>query len=349
MISKNTLNTIDSKSKKVSILIPMYNSERYISETIDSCLNQTHDNIEIIIVDDESTDRSYEIADRYAKEHYNVTLYRQDNSGAPAARNYAFNKSSGEYILFLDSDDILEKNKISLQLKDIETYGNENIYAGKYMRFVDSIKTAVDKPMCINKNYETARDWLVDSWTLGEMGQTSMWFAHRDLIAKAELWNEGLLKNQDGEFFCRVLLNSKSLIYNDEAIVYYRVNVNNSISRAVSKKSALSAFNSYKLYEDNIQEYINEDFKKALACCYLDFISCYYPNHPDLIKQALESIERLGYSFHEICRKKFVSKLSVYIGVNNALLLKHIYRNFRGHAVLVQNKIKKRKVIIQKK
>lgn len=92
-------------SPKVSILIPCYNSERFVAETLDSCLAQTYRNIEIIVVDDGSTDNSFAIAKSF--ESNIIKVYRQDNSGACAARNYAFRKSSGEYIVYLDADDIL--------------------------------------------------------------------------------------------------------------------------------------------------------------------------------------------------------------------------------------------------
>ena len=102
---------------KVSILIPLYNSEEYIAETIDSCLNQTYDNIEIIIVDDGSTDAGLEIARQYEIKYENIKVKTQKNSGAPVARNKAFALSTGEYIQYIDADDLLHPDKIYLQWK----------------------------------------------------------------------------------------------------------------------------------------------------------------------------------------------------------------------------------------
>ena len=100
---------------KVSILIPLYNSENYIEETIQSCLNQTYENIEIIIVDDGSTDKSLQIAKSF--ESGKLKVYSQPNSGACKARNLAFEKSIGDYIQYLDADDLLSENKIENQRK----------------------------------------------------------------------------------------------------------------------------------------------------------------------------------------------------------------------------------------
>lgn len=319
---------MNRKCGKVSILIPMYNAEKYISETINSCIYQTYNNIEIIIVDDGSSDNSYKIAEEYAKVDPTIFLYKQVNSGAPAARNLAFEKSSGEYIVFLDSDDVLDKNKILQQMNDARTHGKYNLYSGRFMYFSDNINNAVYKAASINRNFELARNWLTESWRTGVMGGTPIWMAHRDLITIAGPWNEKLTKNQDGEFFCRVVLNCKSIIYNENAIVYCRVN-NNSLSRTLAKKSAKSTLYSYQLYEKNVENFINIEVKAALAQCYHDFINHYYPNFPELIKEAENSIERLGFTYHDLCRKKSMALFARCFGKNNMLIARQGYKKIR--------------------
>ncbi|MES9993373.1 MAG: glycosyltransferase family 2 protein [Candidatus Thiodiazotropha sp.] len=315
---------------KVSVLIPLYNAESYISDTIESCINQTYENVEIIIVDDGSTDNSYKIVEQYALKYSNVFLHKQANAGAPKARNLAFKKSSGEYIIFLDSDDILQKNKISLQINDAISHGKDNLYCGRFMRFKDSINSAVNTHTNIYKNYEVARDWLISSWRTGEMGQTSIWMVHYELIVKAGPWNEELTKNQDGEFFCRVVLNSKSIVYNDNAVVYYRVR-HDSLSRNITEKSAESTLYSYLLYEHSIKQYLNKDTKYALAHCYYDFINHYYPNYPKLITQAENKIKYFGFSYHELCRKQHMSILSKYFGMKSVLILKYYLKKLKSN------------------
>ena len=90
---------------KVSVIIPIYNSEKYISECLDSVLNQTFKDIEIICIDDGSTDKSFDILNRYNIKEKRITLLTQKNLGQSVARNKALEIAKGEYIYFLDSDD----------------------------------------------------------------------------------------------------------------------------------------------------------------------------------------------------------------------------------------------------
>jgi glycosyltransferase involved in cell wall biosynthesis len=97
---------------KVSIIIPAYNVENYIYRGLDSCINQTYSDIEIIVVDDGSSDNTYSIAKKYSESDSRVKLYRQKNSGVSAARNFGLNVCTSDYVLFLDSDDWLELNTV---------------------------------------------------------------------------------------------------------------------------------------------------------------------------------------------------------------------------------------------
>ena len=100
------------KNKLVSVIIPVYNGENYLSQAIDSVIDQTYSPIELIIVDDGSTDKSKEIASSYSQVNY---VY-QENQGVAIARNTGIFKSQGEYIAFLDQDDIWTANKLKLQV-----------------------------------------------------------------------------------------------------------------------------------------------------------------------------------------------------------------------------------------
>ena len=123
--------------KKVSILMPMYNSEKYITESINSILNQGYENIELIIVDDGSTDLSIRIVEKYSDSR--IKLYKNiENKGLPYTRNKLLNLATGEYIALLDSDDIALENRIKIQVeflennKNIDIVGSSAIIFGKY-------------------------------------------------------------------------------------------------------------------------------------------------------------------------------------------------------------------------
>lgn len=106
---------------KVSIIIPAYNVENYIAHGIKSCIEQTEKDIEIIIVDDGSTDSTLEIIQQYASEDSRIKYFHQINKGVSTARNLGLDNAKGNYVIFLDSDDWLEKDCIEVLLQNIKT------------------------------------------------------------------------------------------------------------------------------------------------------------------------------------------------------------------------------------
>lgn len=117
-------------SKLVSIIIPVYNSEKYIQRCINSIINQSYKNIEIIVIDDGSSDSSVDIISNYLCKDSRIKLYSQKNSGPSVARNYGLSMASGKYITFCDSDDYLEYNYIEQLTKSIEELDVDIVASG---------------------------------------------------------------------------------------------------------------------------------------------------------------------------------------------------------------------------
>lgn len=107
-------------SKKLSIIVPVYKVERYLARCIDSILNQTYKNLEIVLVDDGSPDRCGEICDEYAKEDERVKVIHKENGGVSSARNVGFENSTGDYIGYVDSDDYIDPKMYSDMIKILE-------------------------------------------------------------------------------------------------------------------------------------------------------------------------------------------------------------------------------------
>lgn len=105
---------------KVTVVIPIYNVERFLKEAIDSAINQTYKNIEIILVDDGSTDNSGNICDEYVKLDNRIKVIHKENGGLSTARNAALEVYTGKYIMFLDSDDFLELDAVEKMYNKIE-------------------------------------------------------------------------------------------------------------------------------------------------------------------------------------------------------------------------------------
>ena len=104
----------------VSIIVPVFNVEKYLEECLDSILNQTYENIEVILVDDGSTDSSGKICDEYLKKDSKIKVFHKTNGGLSDARNYGVENSNGEYIIFVDSDDYLSKYTLEFSIKEIK-------------------------------------------------------------------------------------------------------------------------------------------------------------------------------------------------------------------------------------
>ena len=103
----------------ISIIVPVYNVEKYLSKCIDSIINQTYKNIEIILIDDGSTDSSGAICDKYALVDSRIHVLHIENSGVSNARNVGLNHATGDYIGFVDSDDYIEPNMYELLLEEL--------------------------------------------------------------------------------------------------------------------------------------------------------------------------------------------------------------------------------------
>ena len=106
--------------EKISIIVPVFNSEKTIERCLTSLINQSYFDIEIIVVDDGSTDRTARLIEKIAEKTSLVKYFYQENSGVSAARNLGISKSNGEYIMFVDSDDCLERNACELLISEYD-------------------------------------------------------------------------------------------------------------------------------------------------------------------------------------------------------------------------------------
>ena len=278
----------------VSILIPCCNSEKWLAETLESALAQTWQNKEIIVVDDGSSDGSLSIAQKFSSSK--VAVISQKNRGASSARNLALRKAQGDFIQYLDADDLLAADKIKHQVKLLEECGKDFICAGEWGRFYKSpsetnfIKEKVWQDM-------SSVDWLVCSWGGGGMMPLHSWLVPHNIADRAGVWNEKLSVNDDGEYFCRAVLASKGVKFCMGAKSYYRSGIPNSLSTRNSDAALESAFLAIKLCssyllasEDSVRT------RHASATAFQRFIYSAYPNVLDLVKQAEMNVRSLGGS-----------------------------------------------------
>jgi glycosyltransferase involved in cell wall biosynthesis len=278
----------------VSILIPAYNSGDWIADTLRSALSQSWPNKEIIVVDDGSKDSTLDIARQFASE--GVKVFTQKNQGAAAARNAAYQYCRGDYIQWLDADDLLSRDKISTQMAKAEEAGNRRVLIScGWSQFLYRYYRADFKPTAL------WRDHLPVDWLICKMGQdlhmqTATWLVSRELCEAAGPWDTTLLGDDDGEYFCRVLLASDGVRFTPEARVYYRASGAGSLSYIGSSNQKRDAqWRSMKLHMGYLRSLEDSPRTRAACVSYIqNWLVFFYPDRPDLIEQMRQTAQELG-------------------------------------------------------
>jgi len=317
------------ETPKVSIIIPIYNSMPYLRDCIESALNQTWKNCEIIVVDDGSTDNSLVVAKEY--ENQGIIVISRTNAGASAARNTAMKYATGRYIQFLDADDILDSKKIEYQMDLLLQNPINKIASCPWGKFKYATSEADFITQQVWGDFSPV-DWLITAWNGGGMMQTACWLTPIELINKAGNWNESLIHNpaDDGEFFCRVLLHSDGIKFCDKSKVYYRTDIKNSLSKQLRPESVFALYKNCELYESHILKYEkSERVKQACVTNYKNFIYRFYPAYPDLISLAFKNIKHLDVKKHIPVGGKTFKLIAHFIGFNNALKLRSLIQKNR--------------------
>lgn len=238
--------------KKVSVIIPMYNSAQNIGECIDSVINQTYKNIEIIVVDDKSIDNSVEIVE--SKKDARIKLIKQPtNLGVSKARNMGIKEASGEYICFLDADDFWTKDKIEKQISFIEKNDYTFVFGG-YEYIKKGKKLRVHVPMSLNYD-EALKNTIIHTNTV---------MFNMKKLKKEDIYMPDIKRGQDTATWWQVLKKGVVAYGLDDVLAYYRVGE----GRTLSSNKIIAAKRTWKLYK-------REDIGRARRVyCYL----CYAIN-----------------------------------------------------------------------
>jgi glycosyltransferase involved in cell wall biosynthesis len=231
-------------SPLVSILIPCYNAAPWLAQTLESALAQTAPRCEIILVDDGSTDNSLGIARGF--ESRDVRVVTQPNRGASAARNHGLRLARGDYLQFLDADDLLAPDKIERQLAAARAGDDDVLLSAAWGRFLESPERADfrSNPLCADL---TPVDFLVLALETHNMMHPAAWLTPRRLADAAGPWNEQLSLNDDGEYFARVILAARRVQHCATARSFYRSGLRRSLSRSRSERAWTSQLRSTEL------------------------------------------------------------------------------------------------------
>lgn len=267
----------------VSVLIPAYNAEKTIDRCMDSILSQTYQNIEVIIVNDGSTDNTLSILSDYAEKDKRIIIYNQPNKGVSAARNICLKNANGEYILYVDADDWIESNMIQRMVElindaDIVFCESDHAETSEQVEYIENIK--------------------IEHWD--QRQQMLEFMKHKRMTGM--LWNKLIRRNltegvqfnektgygEDAEFLWEILKKSKMLIFSNEKL-YHHVLDQNSISYQL--------FNATKYSAILMWEKVNEEVKV------LDL------ELKKLAKERLVSV--VVYSLYEAKRDKYQNRENI--------------------------------------
>jgi glycosyltransferase involved in cell wall biosynthesis len=288
------LHNLRAMTPLVSILIPAYNSEAWIADTITSALAQTWPRTEIIIVDDGSRDETLRIARQF--ESAKVLVISQPNQGAAAARNNALQKSQGDYIQWLDADDLMGPNKIATQMEGaMRCSSKRTLFSGTWGYFLFRPQKARWSESSLNCDL-TPVEWLLRKMEQRAFMQTSTWLVSRELTGAAGPWDARLTADDDGEYFSRVVLASDAVRFVPDARIFYRIAGSNSLSYlGTNKKKLESQFLSMLLQFRHFRA--REDSQRVRQACtkfLQNSLIYFYPEHPDLVKRCEELAASLG-------------------------------------------------------
>ncbi len=280
-------------SPLISICIPAYNAAAFIETTLHCLINQTYRNIELIVVDDHSTDETFTKALNIQDKR--IKVLENKKRGAASARNLAYENASGEYFVFFDADDIIKPDFIKTQYNTLGS-SCSNVVVSSWGRFTGNSVGALQIDPFIIKQDMSFYEWIINYWTFyRHTTPPGRVMIPRTILEKAGLWNESLSLNDDFEFFTRIFLNSSIIKYNDKGTFYYRSGIGG-LSSQVSATAYESYFKTLELSLQRVQERFPDDKKIALACANLwqMFIYHIYPNNKTLLKKAETEVERSG-------------------------------------------------------
>ncbi|HXB02132.1 MAG TPA: glycosyltransferase family A protein [Opitutaceae bacterium] len=310
----------------ISILVPCHNAAPWLAQTLESALAQTWVNKEIIVVDDGSSDNSAAIAHTYAGR--GVRLILQENRGAAAARNHAIREAHGEFFQFLDADDLISPDKISAQVALLSARPPGTVASCAWGRFSADPAAARFVDEAVFRDFAPV-DFLVFAARTGAMMHPSSWLVPRAVAERAGPWDESLTLNDDGEYFCRVLLASAGLAFTPGARSYYRSGLPGSLSQRRDERSRRSQFHSIELSARHLLAAENSPrIRRACANYYQRFLHDFFPAPPELMRTAAAQVATLGGA--DLDRPAMgprTAALARFIGWKNVWRLKNLFQN----------------------
>jgi len=323
---------MSSASPLVSIVMSAYQAERHLAAALDSALAQTHRPLEIIVVNDGSTDTTPGILHDYRQRH-GITVIDQPNAGQSAALNRGLAAARGDYIKFFDSDDLLSPDAVGIQVAALANYPPGHLAYGEWARFHSPPAEAVFTP---RPGWRDAAplDWIIETWTaIDTMYQCGLWLIPAELLRRVGGWDQRLSLINDFELFTRLVLASNGVVHTPGARLYYRSGLPGSLSRQYSRRAIESALLSGRLATGHLRRVNDSPQTRRLAADMLqNLLQAYYPAELDLMKSLQINVDQLGGSTLQPAGGRVFRLVSRFFGWRSALRIRQFWKHLRRTA-----------------
>lgn len=253
---------------KVSVIVPIYNSERYIDKCIQSIINQTFKDIELILVDDGSTDKSVEISNKYAEKDKRIKIIKQKNKGVSSARNYGISIATGDFITFVDSDDFIEIDMLDILYNAAIDNNCDVVLSGIKIIKDNNIKYEFTKDSKIYTKQEVFKLFYFDrepfspNYAWGKLIKRS--------ICNKIKFREDIFLMEDALFSMELFINCQNNIMFLNKYLYNYVQRDGSESKHFSKKRITSFYALEELL--NLAKEIDSEYEKSFLKVYSKLI-----------------------------------------------------------------------------
>lgn len=224
-------------SSSISVIVPVYNIEKYIDRCIESIVNQTYNNLEIILVNDGSTDVSGKKCDEWAQKDDRIKVIHKENGGVSSARNAGIDVATGDYIGFVDGDDLLERNMYEILIEDIKKYDVKISCCQMQTKSIDGTITAVDNaPSNLFAKMDIVDGFFFNNFIRGFIASPCNKIIAKDILIDNNIRFKKYALAEDFLFIFEVLTKVDSVYYNSAVGYYYLHRENSAMTSKFSPK-----------------------------------------------------------------------------------------------------------------
>ena len=296
-------------NKLVSIIIPIYNAEKYLNKCLDSVCNQTYSNLEIILIDDGSNDRSLFFCKEREKIDHRIRVISKQNEGQGKARNIGLEMMTGEYALFVDSDDYINLDMVRYLLEVAENYGAdmvqclyEEVEETQKIDYTRRIEYQNKKIRVENRNHRG----LLCYYTADIIPVNKL--IHKSLLVENR-FPEGVFY-EDKHLMFRLRHQAKKIVYVDEPLYYYVQSSNSTMRNKLDEKRIKSSF----IVADDLLTFceknqLREDYDSELSGYYRKLLSIYFQTYQNNEFEAfnMKALEEIKKYLPELKKNKYIT------------------------------------------